>query len=69
MGLGRTLVSDKNVRGQGIGSALMTRVMEEGLSRHCKAVEIMIDNQAHAVKFVKSKGFQLRENAFELKLL
>jgi len=44
-------------------------VMEEGLSRHCKAVEIMIDNQAHAVKFVKSKGFQLRENAFELKLL
>ena len=63
------LVSDKNVRGQGIGSALMTRVMEEGLSRQCKALEIMIDNQAHAVKFVKSKGFQLRGNAFELKLI
>lgn len=63
------LVSDKNVRGQGIGSALMSRAIEEGLSRGCKAVEIMIDNQAHAVKFVKNKGFELRGNAFELKLL
>ncbi len=63
------LVSDKNIRGQGIGSALMSRVIEEGLSRDCKAVEIMIDNQAHAVKFVKNKGFELRGNAFELKLV
>lgn len=63
------LVSDKNSRGKGIGSTLMSRVMEEGLSRDCRAIEIMIDHQAHAVKFVKSKGFELRGNAFELKLL
>jgi GNAT superfamily N-acetyltransferase len=63
------LVSDKNVHSQGIGSALMTRVIEEAMQSDCKAVEIMIDHQAHAVKFVKSKGFELRGNAFELKLL
>lgn len=62
------LITDKNVRGKGIGNALITRVMEEAIDRGCKAVEIMIDNQARAVSFVKSKGFQLRGNAFELKL-
>ena len=62
------LVSDKNSRGKGVGTALVNRVIEEAIQRRCKAVEIMIDNQAHAVKFVKNKGFQLRGNAFELKL-
>ncbi len=62
------LVTDKNVRTQGIGTALMDRVIEEAINNHCKAVEIMIDNQTNAVKFVKNKGFQLRGNAFELKL-
>ena len=62
------LVSDKRVRGQGIGTALMNRVIEEAIQNRCKAVEIMIDTQAHAVKFVKNKGFQLRGNAFELRL-
>ena len=62
------LVTDKDVRGQGVGAALMDRVIEEAINRQCKAVEIMIDNQANAVKFVKAKGFLLRGNAFELKL-
>ena len=62
------LVSDKSVRARGVGTALMTHVIEEAINHHCKAVEIMIDNQANAVKFVKNKGFQLRGNAFELKL-
>lgn len=63
------LVSDKNVRGQGIGSALMNRIIEEAQEHDCKAVEIMIDSQTNAIKFVKNKGFILRGNAFELKLV
>jgi len=62
------LVSDHDARNNGVGGALMDAVVELAINQECKALEIMIDNQAHAVKFVKNKGFQLRGNTFELKL-